>query len=139
MALLEYDIQYDDKTKTSTVTCRVVKVDKGDRIRFKSNDSNTGIEYVGGSLFGAPTAPQPDKVFKIGKKSAEFDVTKSLAAGEKLRFKCGEVVSVSVPTSAVKSRVAAAGYGTVDVSATPSEPTLKLRAWKGGGATPNGR
>jgi hypothetical protein len=132
MALLEYDIQYDDKTGTSKVTLRVIGVDERDRIRFKSNDSNTGIQYVGGSPFSDLTAPQPDKVFKVGKKTGEFEVTRSLT--RTLHFKCGEVVSV------VKERAAAASeHGTVDVPPTPNGQTLKLKAWKGGGDTPNGR
>jgi len=136
MALLEYDIQYDDKNETSNVTLRVIGVDEGDRIRFKSNDPNTGIQYVGGSPFGDATAPQPDKVFEVGKKTAEFDVPRSLP--KTLHFKCGEVVAVPAPV--LKKRAAAgSNSGTVDVPPTPNGQTLKLKAWKGGGATPNGR
>ena len=125
MALIEYDIQYDDKNETSKVTCRVIGVGKGDRIRFKSNDSNTGIQYVGGSPFSDPAAPQPDKVFKVGKKTAEFEVPRPLT--KTLHFKCGEVVSVP------NRRAATVGSSG---GADQDGQTLEMKLWKGGGATP---
>ena len=91
MALLEYVIEYEgDK---ATVTCKVVEVDHGDRIRYTSSYKDTGIEYVNGSPFSASDAPQAGKTFLIGAATTpEFRVTRNLNEDNKLHFNCGEVV-----------------------------------------------
>ena len=129
MALLEYNIQYDDKTETSKVTCRLLAVggQGPDKIRFKSNDPNTAIQYVGSSPFDPrdPNAPQPDKVFRVGKKTKDLEVVKLVTREERLRFKCGEAVSVPAKMT----------FGTTvgGKSAPTNDSTIKLKAWKGGG------
>jgi hypothetical protein len=129
MALLEYNIQYDDKTEASKVTCRILSVGGPgpDKIRFKSNDPNTGIQYVGGSPFDPrdSNAPQPDKVFRVGKKTKEFEVVKSVTRDERLRFKCGEVVPAPVKMTL--------GTTVGGKSAPTNDARLKLNSWKGGG------
>jgi hypothetical protein len=128
MALIEYNIKYDDQKETSKVTCRILAVGMPDKIRFKSNHPKTAIQYVGGSPFDPldPLAPQPDKAFSVGKKTKEFDVVKSLTSEKPLRFKCGE----GIPVPAEKSSHAIVGGRT---GATTNGSALKLKAWKGGG------
>jgi len=129
--LFEYNIQYDDKKETSKVTCRVLAVGGPDKIRFKSNDSKTVIQYVGGTPFDPSdsTAPQADRVFSVGKQSKDFEIKKSLTLEKRVHFKCGEGVRIPAKISR-----ATAGDGGV---ITTNTSTLKLKAWKGsGGDTP---
>lgn len=128
MALIEYHIHYDDENETSKVTSRVLTVGVPDTIRFTSNDSKTAIQYVGGSPFDPldPTAPQPDKVYLVGKKTKEFQVVRSITRANRLRFKCGEAVPAKKTSAAIVGDVQ-----TKDIS------TLKFKPWKGsGGGTP---
>jgi hypothetical protein len=129
MALLEYNIQYDDKTEASKVTCRVLSVGGPgpDKICFKSNYADTAIQYVGGSPFDPrdPNAPQPNKVFRVGKKTKDFEVVKLLTRKERLRFKCGEAVPAPVKMTM--------GTTVGGKSAPTNDVRLKLKAWKGGG------
>jgi hypothetical protein len=132
MALIEYDIQYDKKTRTSKVKCRILEVGVPDKIRFKSNDPKTAIQYKGGTPFDYrdPTAPQPDKAFSVGKKTKEFEVVKHLTREKRLRFKCGE--GVPIAAGELYHEVAQGG-GTTTINGSK----IKLRPWKGaGGGTP---
>jgi hypothetical protein len=130
MALIEYNIQYNRKNEMTNVTCRILAVGGPgpDKIRFKSNDSKTAIWYIGGTPFDHrdPTAPQPDKVFSVGKKTKEFEVVRSLTRENRLHFRCGEAVPVAAKRA---SRAIAGGYG----GGTTTGSTLKFKAWKGGG------
>ena len=118
MAVIEYDIEYVNGK--ATVTHKVVEVDKGDRIRFKSNYKDAGIKYKGGSPFAAPNAPEADTVFRVGKGTTpEFTVTKRLTADNRLLFDCGEVKVVRA--------VASIGAG---------KETLELDSWGAGEGTP---
>jgi hypothetical protein len=93
MALIEYDIEY--KNGKSHVTYKVVEVDKGDRISFKSNYPHTGIKYKKGSPFSGSNAPQANVVFEVGKGTkGPFTVTETLTSDNILHFDCGEVVAV---------------------------------------------
>jgi hypothetical protein len=129
MALLEYNIQYNDKRKTSKVTCRLLAVggQGPDKICFKSNYADTAIQYVGGSPFDPrdPNAPQPNKVFSVGKKTKEFEVVKLLTRKERLRFKCGEAVPVNAKMTL--------GTTVGGKSAPANDSNMKLKVWKGGG------
>jgi hypothetical protein len=127
MALFEYKIQYDDKNDKTTVTCRVLSVGGPDKIRFKSNYSNTAIQYVGGTPFDPndPSVPQADQPFIVGKQTKEFEVKKYLTREKRLHFKCGE----GVRAPAKISRATAGGGEAI----TTSTSTIKLKAWKGGG------
>ena len=127
MALFEYNIQYDDKKEKTTVTCRVLSIGGPDKIRFKSNYANTGIQYVGGTPFdpGDPTVPQADQPFIVGKQTKEFEVKKPLSREKRLHFKCGE--GVRAPA---KMSHATAGGGEAITSNTS---TTKLKVWEGGG------
>ena len=134
MALIEYNIQYNRKTEMTKVTCRILAVGGPgpDKIRFTSNDSKTAIQYKGGTPFDHrdPTAPQPDKVFSVGKKTKEFEVVRSLTRENRLHFKCGEAVPAAAKRA---SRAIVGGYG----SGTTNGAALKFKAWKGsGGGTP---
>ena len=100
MALLEYDIQYDEKTGTSKVTCQVLEVEKDDRISFKSNYDDTGIKYQTGSPFSDPNGPKAGEFFKVGAGTkGPFRVVKSLTAKTRLHFDCGEMVQKSASGS----------------------------------------
>jgi hypothetical protein len=121
MALLEYNIEYDEKAGTSKVTCQVLEVDKGDRISFKSNYKDAGIEYVKVSPFNSSDAPKADEFFPVGAGTkGPFAVMGSLTAKTRLNFKCGEPVKHAVPI----------GPGVID-----DVPT-GYNWWKGGGTPP---
>jgi len=127
MALFEYNIQYDDKDEKTTVACRVLSVGGPDKIRFKSNYSNTAIQYVGGTPFDPddPEVPQADQAFNVGKQTKEFEVKKPLNRDKRLHFKCGE----GVHAPAKISRATAGGGEAI----TTNTSTIILKAWKGGG------
>jgi len=138
MALIEYDIQYDEKTETSKVICRILAVGESDKIRFKSNDPNTAIEYEGEAPFDHddPQAPQPDQVFKVGKETKQFDVVRSITIEEPLHFKCGEAVPAEEFSHAIAGSEGGSGGTTYTSQKTNCSP-LKLKLWKGsGGDTP---
>jgi hypothetical protein len=91
MALLEYDIQYDEKKKTSNVTLKVVGVERNDKIRFKSNYPKTSIEFKDGSPFKGPDAPKANDVFKVGngaRGKGPFKVSRDIKTS--IHFDCGE-------------------------------------------------
>ena len=113
MALLEYNIQYDETSGETKVICNVLEVDKSDRIRFKSNNAGTVINYKKDSPFNEADAPHAGENFTVGKgKTAEFAVAKHLTAKNKLHFQCGALV--------------------------PGKNAMKLAPWGSGGDTPSG-
>jgi hypothetical protein len=140
MALIEYDIQYDDKTESSKVICRILTVGGPgpDKIRFKSNDLKTAIEYEEQTPFdhSDTTAPQPNKVFSVGKETKEFDVVRSVTREKPFHFKCGE----GVPTGEFSQAYAGGeggGTGTTHPTQKTNGSTLTLKLWEGsGGDTP---
>ncbi len=91
MALIEYDIQVG-KNKKTKVTYRIVQVDKGDRIRYKSNNAETAIKYVKGSPFKGPGTPQAGKPFPVGKTTTTaFEVAKTVKEQSPIHFDCGSL------------------------------------------------
>lgn len=100
MALIEYEITYV-KGKKPTVTSKVVEVDKGDRIRFKSN-APAGIKYRKRSPFQDPKAPQPNQVFPVNSQTAAFEVAKTIR--RPIHFDCGPAPdSVTPPKQVAKA------------------------------------
>jgi len=94
MAVIEYEIHFGDGEPY--VTTKVIAVGDGDKIRFKSNNPQAGIEYRGRSPF-SPTAdaPQPDKAFLVGEDTTEeFDVVQHLTERNRIMFDCGVVQAV---------------------------------------------
>jgi hypothetical protein len=121
MALLEYNIQYDEKTKTSKVTCQVLEVNINDRISFKSNYAESGIEYQKASPFNDPDAPKAGEFFPVGAGTkGPFTATVSLNAKTRLNFKCGEEVKAPVP-----------------VGRSSAETPPIYNWWKGNGTPPD--
>ncbi len=107
MALLEYNITYDDDTKKSYVTLNVLGVDKNDKIVFRSNYDGTYIRYNKGSPFEGSSGPQADQTFKVGAgKKGPFTVVPSFK--KVLHFDCGEMGPVN--QSAGKTTAAAQDF-----------------------------
>ena len=91
MALLEYNIHYDENTKESHVTLNVLGVDKNDKIAFRSNYDDSHIRYNDGSPFEGSKGPQANQTFKVGAgKKGPFKVVASFK--KTLHFDCGEIV-----------------------------------------------
>jgi len=95
MALIEYDIQYADGQPK--VTCKVVQVDKDDRILFKSDSAKAAIRYVGQSPFRGGHGPQADEIFKVGQDAGPFDVTVP-TFGKPRQVQCGEMQTAQSTT-----------------------------------------
>jgi hypothetical protein len=111
MALIEYDINYVNGK--ADVTYKVIEVDKGDRIRFKSNDKNTGIQYKKESPFNTPDAPQPDVAFHVGAGvTPAFTVATHLTAGNKIHFDCGSLVKAAAAPQGTTLQTWGSGNGT---------------------------
>jgi hypothetical protein len=86
MALIEYQITYvKGKAK---VTSQVVEVDKGDRLRFKSN-APVGIKYKRRSPFKDSKAPQPNQIFPVNSTTATFEVANPSTSTRPMHFDCG--------------------------------------------------
>jgi hypothetical protein len=93
MALLEYNITYDEDTKKSYVTLNVLGVDKNDKIVFRSNYDGTYIRYNNGSPFEGSSGPQANQTFEVGaRKKGPFTVVPSFK--KELHFDCGEMAPV---------------------------------------------
>jgi hypothetical protein len=101
MALLEYDIHYANGE--STVTCRVLEVDSGDRIRFKSKHPRTGIQYKNDTPFDDPAAPQANQVFEVDGTTEAFTVVKPLTPATRIHFDCGEIAAAAPRGSGLQS------------------------------------
>jgi len=112
MALIEYDIEYVNGQVS--VTVKVVEVDKGDRIQFKSKDADAAIRYTKkGSPFSSPDAPQADVVFKIGHgRKGPFTVVQHLTHENRLHFDCGELKKAVAVGGSAFERAPGSGFGT---------------------------
>jgi hypothetical protein len=101
MALIEYDIQYVNGK--STVTYRVIQVDKGDRIRFKSTYPGAGIEYQNDSPFADQHAPKANEPFPVKGTTADFTVAKPLTVKSRIHFDCGVIAAAAPHGSGLES------------------------------------
>jgi hypothetical protein len=138
MALIEYDIQYDESTESSKVICVVLAVGGPDKICFKSNDPKTAIQFKEGTPFDPrdSTAPQLNELFLVEKKTKEFDVVTSGDNKLHFHFDCGEAVPAEESSHAYAGSEGGGGAATYPTQ-KKTRPTLIFKAWKGsGGGTP---
>jgi hypothetical protein len=96
MAVIEYMINVDVPNGNAIVNRVIVQFGPGiaDKIRFRSNQSDTAIEFVGDCPFDAndPQAPQKNKSFLVSKgPTAAFEVKGALT-----HFRCGHEKSPGV-------------------------------------------
>ena|ERR1700680_2787261 len=104
MAVIEYEIHFGNGDPY--VTTKVVEVNPGDKIRFKSNNANAGIEYKGRSPFEAPDAPQANKAFPVGSgTTSEFAVSEHLTTRNRIHFDCGVIPTLAAGRAAPEGEV----------------------------------
>jgi hypothetical protein len=115
MAVIEYDIQYEGGKPN--VVCKVVQVDKGDRILFKAEYANTGIKYQGQSPFQDSNGPQAGQAVMVDKLLGPFEV-KVPTYGTPRHFECGEIEAAKTT-----------GVGQPHVTTE-----MVFKPWKGGGS-----
>jgi hypothetical protein len=101
MALIQYNLEVGQDGHYQ-VTPTVLRVNKGDKIQFRSNVPNAAIKFKKASPFVGTGTPQAGEAFDVGNKRPTKPFTVAKISKTAIKFDCGVRSSAKPPLDRTK-------------------------------------